>query len=237
MTNVDAQRAGNLRFRSAIFDMDGTLIDSMGIWRDLASKSFTDCGAEVPDDLESRIFTMTFAESAEYCLRLSGARKSADELVSEWNGQALLRYREEIDLKPYAREFLLYLREMGLSLSIATSNFRDVAEDVLRRHDILKYFDSVTVTQEVPRSKLYPDVFLLSASRLRSDPAECVVFEDSWSSILGAKAAGMTVVGVRDVHARFHEEQIRLHANRYIMSFGDLLGDDAFFMKEEKNSE
>ncbi|MHB8961751.1 MAG: HAD family hydrolase [Saccharofermentanales bacterium] len=218
-----------MKFRSAIFDMDGTIIDSMGIWKDLASRSFIDHGVEVPEDLESKIFTMTFMESAEYCLQLSGSEKTAEELVEEWSRGASEYYKTDIPLKPFAEEFIIYLKQLGLTLSLTTSNFKDIAVDVLGRLDILKYFDSITVTQEVSRSKLYPDVFLLSASRLQTAPADCIVFEDSHSSIIGAKAAGMFVVGVFDEYAKYHEVSIRQNSDKYIKSFDELLGNDRFF--------
>lgn len=224
-----------VKFRSAIFDMDGTIIDSMGIWKDLASRSFVDHGIEIPEDLESKIFTMTFLESAEYCLQLSGSEKSAEDLVDEWSRGAAEYYKTAIPLKPYAKEFIVYLKQLGLTLSLTTSNFKEIAVDVLGRLDILKYFDSVTVTQEVSRSKLYPDVFLLSASRLQTDPSECIVFEDSHSSVIGAKAAGMFVVGVYDEFARFHETSIRQNSDRYIHSFDELLGNDRFFIGGDNN--
>lgn len=209
--------------------MDGTIIDSMGIWKELASRTFRDHGIEVPEDLESKIFTMTFLESAEYCLQLSGSDKTADELVEEWSLGAASYYKTDIPLKPYAEEFIVYLKQMGLKLSLTTSNFKEIALDVLGRLDILKYFDSITATQEVTRSKLYPDVFLLSATRLQTDPLDCIVFEDSHSSIIGAKAAGMFVVGVYDEYARFHETSIKQNSDKYIMSFDELLGNDGFF--------
>ncbi|MHB1452469.1 MAG: HAD family hydrolase [Saccharofermentanales bacterium] len=218
-----------MKFRSAIFDMDGTIIDSMGIWKELASRTFLDHGIEVPQDLESRIFTMTFLESAEYCLQLSGSGKTAEELVEEWNQGASVYYKSDISLKPYAEEFIIYLKQMGMKLSLTTSNFMEIALDVLGRLNVLQYFDSITATQEVSRSKLYPDVFLLSAARLETDPPDCIVFEDSHSSILGAKAAGMFVVGVYDEYARFHETSIRQNSDRYILSFEELLGNDEFF--------
>ena len=217
------------RFKSAIFDMDGTIIDSMGIWKDLAAASFEKNNIAVPDDLEHKIFTMTFTEAADFCIKLTGLNISPDELVDEWSRKAMIYYKTDIPFKPYAAEFIRYLKDLGMKISLTTSNFYDVAVDVLKRKEIFGLFDSITSTQEVTRSKRYPDVFLLSSQRLGVDPRDCIVFEDSYASVLGAKDAGMFVIGVYDKYASHAQEKIRKEAHSYIMTFKELLNNDAFF--------
>lgn len=217
------------RFKSAIFDMDGTLIDSMGIWKDIAEESFKENGLDVPAEFEHKIFSMTFSQSAEYCIKMADLDIEPDDLVAEWNYKALEYYNTDIPLKPYAVEFIEYLRGLGMTISLTTSNFYDVAKSLLERKGISELFDSLTSTQEVTRSKLYPDVFLLSSERLGTQPSGCIVFEDSYTSVIGAKRAGMYVVGVFDKYAAFAEDMIRYKSDRYILSFSELLNDDAFF--------
>lgn len=215
--------------------MDGTVIDSMGVWKELAARSFEENSIPVPDDLEHRIFSMTFTEAAEYCIGLSGMRITPAELVDEWNQKAREFYRTDIPLKPGADEFIKYLKNLGMKISLTTSNFYEIAIDVLKRNGLYPLFDSVTSTQEVTRSKLYPDVFLLSAERLGTRPEDCIVFEDSYTSVLGAKKAGMYVVGIYDKYASFAEESIRREAHSYIISFRELLNNDGFFLEGENN--
>jgi HAD superfamily hydrolase (TIGR01509 family) len=83
-------------------------------------------------------------------------------------------------------------------VGLATSNFKDLAVDVLRNNDILQYFDEIVTTCEVPRDKSFPDVFLETARRLGVSPSQCIVFEDTISAVLGARQASMKVIGVYD---------------------------------------
>jgi len=210
-------------FSGAIFDMDGTLIDSMWIWEEMASKGFRDMGIDIPDDLGHRIFAMTFLEAAEYCINLTGINMSPAELVDDWEATALAYYDDILPLKPFVREYIYTLKEEGIKLSLTTSNFYDVAIEVLEKHDLTSYFDSVTSTREVTRSKMYPDVFLLSAQRLELAPQNCIVFEDSYTSMMGAKAAGMYVVGVYDDYSANRYEDIKKVSDLYIRSYEELL--------------
>lgn len=217
-----------LKYNTAIFDMDGTLINSMGIWKDLAVRSFIKRGIQPPENLEHTIFSMTFAEAAAYCIEKSGMDKTPEELTEEWNRDALLLYKTEIELKPFAKELLVHLKDLGYTICLTTSNFKEVAEMVLDRFELSPLFDCITATQEVSRSKLHPDVFLLTASKLHVNPEKCLVFEDSYYAVQGAKAAGMSVVGVYDEYARHLEGEIKKSADYYIYSFDELIQNDSF---------
>lgn len=219
----------NLRFTGAIFDMDGTIIDSMALWKNMAWGIFEENDLQIPKNLEENIYSMTFLDAAKYCIQISNTDKKAEELVCDWEMRALDFYDTKIEVKPYVEEFLEYLKQMGICISLTTSNFEVVARKILKRLGLIEYFDSFTFTQEVTRSKHYPDVFNLAAERLCVKPSECIVFEDSLSSIKGAKAAGMFVVGVQDVHAAIDAEEIKRESDLYIKSFDKLIGKDELF--------
>lgn len=206
----------------AIFDMDGTIIDSMWIWRDLAYRSFIKRGRKVPENLARDMYAMNFLDAADYCIKASGQEITKEQLVEEWTRDALLMYEEEITLKPYTREFLTHLKSLGLTLCLTTANYKDVAVKVLERFSLSSVFDSITVTQEVNAGKSRPDVFLLTAAKHNIKPERCIVFEDSYFAAQGAKAAGMSVIGVYDEFAGHTEPDMRQLADAYIYSFEEL---------------
>lgn len=107
-------------------------------------------------------------------------------------------YESVIEAKKGVKEFLSFLKENNYKIGMATSNYIDLVEAVLKRNNILHYFDTIVTTCEVPRDKSYPDVFIETAKRLNVLPNECLVFEDTISAVNGAKLAGMKVVGVYD---------------------------------------
>ncbi len=210
--------------------MDGTIIDSMWIWKELALRSFTQRGVQAPDNLELTLFSMNFLDAADYCIKESGADMTKEQLVEEWMRDAQRMYEQDITLKPFTRELLDHLKSLGMTICLTTANFKEVAGMILDKFSLTSLFDSVTVTSEVNASKLKPDVFLLTASKHQTKPERCVVFEDSYYAVLGAKAAGMGVIGVFDDFAKHMEQDIRLLADAYIYSFGELMDDPRIFM-------
>lgn len=224
-----------MKYDLAIFDMDGTLIDSMWIWKELAVRSFTSRGMKSPDNLEHKLFSMTFLDAAEFCIKESGADITKEELLEEWTCEASIMYEKDITLKPFTKEFLIYLKSLGFTLCINTANFREVAEMVLERFSLSQFFDSITVTEEVNASKSFPDVFLLSAAKHNVKPERCIVFEDSYFAVQGAKAAGMSVIGVYDEYAKHIENEMRNLADAYIYSFEEL-NNSSRFVEFTKNS-
>ncbi|MHB1485521.1 MAG: HAD family hydrolase [Saccharofermentanales bacterium] len=221
-----------MKYEAVIFDMDGTIIDSMWIWNELASRSFTRNGIDVPDNLEHTIFSMNFVEAADYCIKLIGSDQTPDQLIEEWSKDAQLLYAEEITLKPFIREFLQFLKESGYIVCLTTANFLEIAKMILDRFSLTSYFDSITVTSEVERSKLFPDVFLLTAKKHNIEPGKCIVFEDSFYAIKGAKEAGMTVIGVYDDFTKHLEDEIKQMTDDFIYTFENIEKNSRFFKNE-----
>ena len=208
--------------------MDGTIIDSMWIWKELAHRSFTRKGLKVPEDLAREMYAMNFLDAADYCIQRSGQEITKEQLVEEWTRDAILMYDKEITLKPFTRELLTHLKSLGMTVCLTTANYRDVAVKVLERFSLSPFFDSITVTQEVNAGKSQPDVFLLTASKHNIRPERCIVFEDSYFAVQGAKAAGMSVVGVYDDFAKHTEFDMRQLADDYIYSFEELKARNPF---------
>lgn len=207
--------------KAYIFDLDGTLLDSMHVWEQIDVDFLTRRGFEVPPDYISAICSKSFPEAAAYTIELFALPDSVDDLLKEWHDMAVYAYGHTVSLKPYVREYLTLLKERGVKLSVATSLPAALYEPTLRNNGIWGLFDAICSTDEVSYGKTRPDVFLLAAQKLGSAPADCVVFEDIPQAVQSAKEAGMTVYGVYDEASREHWAWIGKIADGVIRNFKD----------------
>ena len=205
--------------KGCIFDLDGTLFDSMNIWSRIGPDSLKKRGITPPPGYARTIFTMSFTQSADYTIRRFGLLCTPEDLMQEWDEMAAPVYASEVRLKPGAREYLLALRNNGWKLGATTTLHRRVYRPALERHKLLGLFDVLCGADEVPLPKSNPEIFLLCAKRLGLEPGQCIVFEDLLVAIRCAKSAGMQVVGVWDRASSEDWEEIKSTADRVITSF------------------
>jgi HAD superfamily hydrolase (TIGR01509 family) len=213
----------NHHFSAAIFDLDGTLIDSLNVWTEVDGEFLAKRGFSLQPDYTAAVSAMCFREAAEYTIRRYGFSDTPEELIAEWTRMVKDEYAHRIPLKPHAREYLDSLRKRGIRLGVATALAPELYGPVLKNNGIFGYFEAFASVGEVTRGKGFPDVYLLVAERLDSDPADCVVFEDVLPGIRGAKAAGMAAIGVYDAHSCVDEKAFRSEADLYITGFDRLL--------------
>lgn len=208
--------------KAAIFDMDGTLIDSMWIWRKIDIDFLKERGIDFPEDLRENIEHLSFVEVAKYFKDRFQLNESIEEIMTIWNNMALKEYRDNVPLKPGVKEYLSFLKRSGIKIALATSNSHLLLETALKRNNVYDYFDVITTTNEVSRGKDFPDVYLLAAQKLGVSPSECIVFEDILPAVMGAKAAGMKVVGVHDDYSNDFIEDIKTAADYYILKYSEI---------------
>ena len=209
--------------KAVIFDLDGTLVDSMWMWKSIDIEFLGRYGYECPDDLQKVIEGMSFSETAAYFKERFRLPLSLEEIKAIWRDMSIDKYRHQVPLKKGAGEFLEFIRSQGWRCGIATSNGRDMVEAVLESLDIRCYFQTVTTACEVKAGKPEPDIYLKVAEELGAAPRQCLVFEDVPAGILAGKRAGMTVCAIEDPFSAPMREEKRKLADYYINDYFELL--------------
>lgn len=208
---------------AVIFDLDGSLVDSMWLWREIDIEYLGGFGISLPEDLQSKIEGMSFHETAVYFKEHFPIPDSLDAIKETWNRMAWDKYANEVPLKPGISEFLAYCREAGIKLGIGTSNSRELVETIIRTHKLQDCFSCIVTGSDVKKGKPAPDVYLEAAALLKAAPEHCLVFEDILPGIQAGKNAGMRVCAVEDAYSAHVKEQKKLLADYYIESYYELV--------------
>lgn len=208
--------------KAVIFDLDGTLVDSMWMWHDIDIEYLSRFGIEMPDDLQEAIAGISVTQTAYYFKNTFGIRDSIEKIISDWDEMAFDKYAHQVPLKKGADRFLALLKKQGIRCAIATSNSRRLTDAVLKAHGITDYFCEVITGEDVHKGKPAPDIYLESAARLLIDPANCLVFEDIPEGISAAVAAGMKVCAVDDDYSAQNKELKKKMADYFIINYGDI---------------
>lgn len=209
--------------KAVIFDVDGTLVDSMWIWRQVDIDFLEKRNLELPEHLQKDIEGMSYTATAEYFKERFELPDSIEEIKEEWRLMADDFYNNKIPLKSGIAELLDIFKQRGLKLGIATSNSRELVDAMLKNHQIAHYFDSIRTSCEVPRSKPFPDVYLKAAEDLDVEPKHCLVFEDTVAGATAAKAAGMRVIAIYDEASKESGAHLEQLSELYIKDFFEIV--------------
>lgn len=209
--------------KAAIFDLDGTLVDSMWVWEKIDNEYLKEKGHAVPLDIKDKITHLSFEKTAIYFKETFNLEDSLEDIMNDWNNMAYKYYSEKVFLKEGALDFLKKLKSSGIKIGLATSNSVPLLEATLKSNNIYSYFDSITTTSEVTRGKDNPDIYLLAAKKMGVHPSQCIVFEDIVPAVLGAKAANMQTVAVYDKSSANNKDELINLADKYILNFNDII--------------
>ena len=206
--------------KGAIFDFDGTLVDSMFIWDTIGEDYLRTLGKEPHEDLKETFMTLTLEEAAEYYRTHYGVTLSVKEIVDGVNTMVEGIYRTRVALKQGVADFLAQLKENGTRMCIATVTDRYLVEETLDRLGILQYFSEIFTCAEVGYGKDKPIIYRKALEHLGTTKNETYVFEDSLFALKTAKADGFTTVGVYDRHEN-RQDNLKNLADYYIVDFAD----------------
>ena len=215
-----------MKITGAIFDLDGTLIDSMSIWDDIAYNFLVSQGVIPKPDLREKVATMYLNESAKYLV---------DEYSLDCTPQDFKDYTERIIEDFYVRtvppkrdavEFLCKLKKSGVKMCIATATERKLAVPALEHNGMLGFFDGIFSCAEIGLSKQSPEIFDRALEFLGTPKEETFVFEDSYHAVATASKAGYNVIAISDKSASNDEEKIKKLSLNFIENYAEL---DEFF--------
>lgn len=207
--------------KGAIFDIDGTLLDSMPVWVEAGERYLKSRGIVPERALGKKMFSMTMEEGARYLKETYQIPEGTTVIADGINRQIEKFYLYEAELKRGAEDFLAYLKEKPVRLTAATSSDRYLVEAAFLRLGVEKYFDKIFTCTETGAGKDEPKIYLEAAFCMGTKPEETLVFEDALHAIETSAASGFKTVGVYDASSGHRQEEIRRKAHIYIKEYRD----------------
>lgn len=211
------------KIKGIIFDLDGTLIDSMQIWYDVDRKFLMENGVENPPrEVSEKVKRMTVEQSSDFFIKQFGLKCTQEYVINRIEELVRIEYEERIPLKPYVIELLDYLDSKGIPYGIATATYSSLAEAVLKRHGIYDRMKFILTDREYPRGKKFPDIFMGAAKLLGTNPEETLVAEDSLHSVKTAKNAGFITVAIYDKASEQDRTELEKISDYYFTSIKEI---------------
>jgi len=204
------------------FDLDGTLIDSNGVWKQVDRDFLAKRGIPYTHAYYEGVAHTALPMAAEFTKEYCKLAESCEEIIAEWMEMSRDMY-SHVPLKPGVRAFLKQCKAEGRRMAIITSSVPEHCYTALKKLDLEKYFENVTFAQQAGLHKKFPDVWLQAAEKNGVRPEDCTVFDDSLAACQGARLAKMRVVGVHDKFFNGDEREMRAFCDVYIESFEELL--------------
>lgn len=206
-----------------LFDLDGTLIDSNGVWVEVDRVFLARRGLTATPEYSHTVGHSIFPVAAQYTKDYYHLEESPQDIMDEWMALAGDAYSHRVPLKPGALEFLTLSRQMGEQMVLVTACVPELCRAVLERHKLTPFFSSILFAQELGVEKRDPRYFQAVLNRLEVQAEDCTLFEDSPGACRTAREAGIQVVGVYDPFYEDYQEELREVSHRYIRSFTELL--------------
>ncbi len=209
----------DLEIKGAVFDVDGTLLDTMGIWEEAGARYLISTGGVPEKGLGRKMASMTMEEGARYMKSHYRLHEAAARIIQGVLDIVRDFYFYEAQLKPGAKEFLEKLAQKGIPIAAATSSDRELVQAAFERLGVLQYFEEIFTCSEVGAGKTEPLIYEKAAKRLGVRPEAICVFEDVLYAIRTACRAGFRTAGVYDWYSEEDREQIKGMADFYLTDF------------------
>ena len=211
-----------MRLQSAIFDLDGTLLDTTGFWNEFSHEMLNIPMDQPAPDIRSEFRRRTPREAAVACKKVFGFSQSVEELTELFDNRVMGFYLHKAKPKPHVREFLSILKMEGVWMYVATEAERTMATEALRNAGLLDFFRGILTCGEIGHDKSTPEIYEGCLRRLRSNKRDTVVFEDSLRGIRTAKSAGFRVAAIYDRASEPDKAEIQSLADYYINSYQEM---------------
>lgn len=206
-----------------IFDMDGTLIDSNGVWREVDIAFLKKRGYPYTKEYCDGVAHTIFPKAAVFTKAYCHLEESTEEIMAEWMEMAGNAYATRVGIKDGVRAYLEQCRRKGERMIVLTSAVPEHCRTALGHLELMDFFETIFFAHDLHLDKKDPDIYLLAAAQCGVSPADCTLFDDSLAACRGAKAAGMRTVGVYDSYFGVSEADMRAVCDGYIHSFSELL--------------
>ena len=207
----------------AILDLDGTLIDSTGIWHDIDINFFARRGMEIPKGYFDAICHLGLKATATYTKTTYGIKESEEEIIKEWQDASKDQYLNYIQLKPYVKEFLEYLKNNKVKIALATANDKELYEPCMKRLGIFGYFSYIVDVNSVKEGKHSPRIYEIINENFNIDKANTMVVEDISTSLQTAYENGYLTIGVADKASESTIEQKKKYSHIYVETLKELI--------------
>lgn len=212
-------------FKGAIFDIDGTLIDSMPIWDQLGARYLVRRDVTPAPDLGKILFPMTIEEGVRYIRETYQLPEPEEQIRAGLMEELRHFYVEEVPLKPGAENLVRQLAQEGIPMVLASIGDRELEEAALRRLGILDFFQDMFFCEDYCTTKRESTIYLVCAEHLGINPEDLIVFEDILQAVRSAKRAGFYTIAVYDATSSADAESMRREADLYLRSFEELCED------------
>ena len=210
--------------KGIIFDLDGTLLDSMTVWSSIDREFLIENGiVDPPADVSDVVKKMTVDESSQYFIDRFGLNCTKEYVIQRIEDMVRERYEKQIPLKPNVTELLDALDDRQIPYGIATATYKKLAEAALKRCRVFERLQFLFTDVEYPAGKNFPDIFIGGAEYLGAEPKDVLVVEDSLHCIETAKTAGFTVCGVYDSVAEADRSRIIELSDYYVNTIDEIM--------------
>lgn len=208
-----------MTIKGAIFDVDGTLLDSMPVWDHIGEDFLHARGKSPKADMEGKLKVMSLLQCAEYMREEYALEESEEEIIKAINEMVERQYRDVIPEKPKVRKVLENFSKQNIPMCIATASERYIVEAALKRLNLLHYFDFILTCPETGKGKDEPDIYCMAAEILGTPKEKTAVFEDALHAARTAHKAGFPVVVIEDESAGEDSCELKRLADVYLQNY------------------